>query len=64
MYEYHGKAHLTINIEEQEDEKRSVLEWVPMVRRRVNREGKGGQIWSLYFLYVYNNRTLNLLKLF
>jgi hypothetical protein len=26
---------------------------------RVNREGKGGQIWLMYFIYLYENNTIN-----
>jgi hypothetical protein len=32
--------------------------WVPVEGERVNGEGKGGQIWSLYFIYLQENKTM------
>jgi hypothetical protein len=31
---------------------------LPVVRGRVNREGEEGQIWLMYFVYVYENKTM------
>jgi hypothetical protein len=27
-------------------------------RGRVNRESEGGQIWSMYWVYMYENKTI------
>jgi hypothetical protein len=27
-------------------------------RGKINGEGEGGQIWSMYFVYMYENRTM------
>jgi hypothetical protein len=32
-------------------------------RGRMNREGKGGQIWLMYFVFVYEKRTMKLIKI-
>jgi hypothetical protein len=32
---------------------------VLMGRERANGEGERGQIWSVYFVYVYENRRMN-----
>jgi hypothetical protein len=31
--------------------------------RKVNREGEGGPIWSMYFMYMYENRTMKLVEI-
>jgi hypothetical protein len=32
-------------------------------RCRINREDEGGQIWLMYFAYVYENRAIKLFLL-
>jgi hypothetical protein len=29
---------------------------------KINREGEGGQIWWMYFVYVYENRIMKLVE--
>jgi hypothetical protein len=35
-----------------------VQEWVAVVEGTVNREDDKGQIWWMYFMFMYENRTM------
>jgi hypothetical protein len=41
--------------EESEGKTDPVCGWVPV---KVSREGEGGWIWWMYFVYMYENRTM------
>jgi hypothetical protein len=52
------KIH-TLKIMKDMKVKQIVLEgWVPVGRERVNGETKRGRIWSMYIVYIYENRAM------
>jgi hypothetical protein len=57
-----AKPHLTINIhinnEGQKGKMGHVWGWVSVGGERINREGEGGQIRLMYFVYMYEDRTV------
>jgi hypothetical protein len=53
----------TLKNEDQEGKTGPVSGWVPVDKGRVSGEGEGGQIWSMYFVYLHENRTVKSVKL-
>jgi hypothetical protein len=49
--------------EGQENKTGTVGGWAPVGRKRINGEGEGGWIWSMYFVYVYENWIIKSIKI-
>jgi hypothetical protein len=58
--QYHGKTFGAMNIHfNNERTIKHVLSRGATGRGRVKREYKGKEIWLMYFIYLYENRTMN-----